>query len=242
MRSQEGQLAFPIRLPSLYTIPMIAAVIIICLGLLTVSVRVWRSFNKTRADFSITIEQRLEAVGKMNEVNWVVCGMMGSGKTFLAGSLSHALGLEHIEIDDFPSKEETVDFFSKQNPSEVWIGEANPWQIPAEVFRMVKIVVFMDFDNAVNYVRLLCRGFQRWREERFGWKAFRHHVWEMAIKDWCRIVYLHGKANREGWREKGISGLKSDEADFSCIRCISPAEVRVLVSRIENYGYKHRRI
>ena len=39
-----------------------------------------------------------------------------------------------------------------------WVAEAKPWQIPPEVWSKVGVILFLDYDNCVNYLRLLSRG------------------------------------------------------------------------------------
>lgn len=215
---------------------MSVIVIIFSIGILATAICVcgvlWHAFRKARTGYRSDIDRGIEAVFKTERGNWVVCGMMGSGKTHLSQKLSQQLGLDHIEIDNFSSKDGVVDYVDQLESSQGWIAEANPWQIPGEVFAKADAVIFLDFDNVVNYVRLFRRGFSRWKSDGSGLTAFHHHIWEKAIKDWCRIVFLHGKANRDGWRKKGISGLETDKVSFSCIRCISPAEVAILLNII----------
>jgi len=154
--------------------------------------------------------------------------MMGSGKSTLAAALSELLGTPHIEID-LISPEAAIHAAIEADPNNGWVAEANPWQIPPSIWSKADIVLILDYDNTVNYLRLLSRGFKRCRSSGSTWKAFREHVVEKAIKDWCLIVYLHGNSNRAGWRKHGIGGPEVDLSSAVIITCFSPAEVRILL-------------
>lgn len=155
--------------------------------------------------------------------------MMGSGKTTLARWLASTWDIPHIEIDHFRSRDDVVREITDVQGSG-WVAEANPWQVPPEVWNRADWIVFLDFDNIVNYWRLICRGLADWRSDGRLWSGFREHVIDGAIKDLCRIVYLYGEPNRDSWREKGMGGEACTHD--RCLRCISPAEVRSLCAEV----------
>lgn len=155
---------------------------------------------------------------------------MGSGKTTLAKWFSSAWGIPHIEIDHFRSRDDVIHHVTCDLPSG-WVAEANPWQIPREIWSEADWIIFLDFDNIVNYSRLLRRGLERWRSDGQTWNSFRKHVIDDAIRDLCRLVYLYGESNRDGWRSDGMSDDESCPSD-NCLRCISPAEVKLLCTNV----------
>jgi hypothetical protein len=153
--------------------------------------------------------------------------MMRSGKTSLAKRLATTWDIPHVEIDRFAVRDDLVHFTIALRSG--WVAEANPWQVPEEIWSHADWIVFLDFDNIVNYWRLIHRGLIRWTSSGRLWDGFRKHVIDDAIKDWCRIVYLYGEANRCDWRRNGISG-GDVRAQGRCLRCISPREVELLWS------------
>jgi len=158
----------------------------------------------------------------------VIGGMMGSGKTTLAKWLASAWDIPHVEIDHFTSRDDVVRHVTIALQSG-WVAEANPWQIPEEIWSRADWIVFLDFDNIVNYWRLIRRGLAKWRSGGQLWNGFREHVIDDAVKDLCRIVYLHGESNRDDWRRNGMGGGEACTHD-KYLRCISPAEVDLLCS------------
>ena len=153
---------------------------------------------------------------------------MGSGKTTVAKWLASAWNIPHVEIDHFTSREDVVRHLTIALRSG-WVAEANPWQVLEEIWRRADWIVCLDFDNIVNYWRLIRRGLAKWRSTGELWSGFRKHVIDDAIKDLCRIVYLHGESNRDEWRANGMGGGDVCTHD-RCFRCISPAEVKLLCS------------
>ena len=135
------------------------------------------------------------------------------------------MGVPHIEIDLFPSEEKIIEDITRANSG--WVAEANPWQIPAAISGQAAIVVFLDYDNVVNYVRLLIRGYQEWRVQGFTWAGFKQSIIHRTILDLGRIVYMYGKANRAGWRKEGLLG-DARSPSLGDVRCISPAELSAL--------------
>ena len=187
-----------------------------------------KSFTQVRLSFTRDAVQALGSNPPTRDTRWVVAGMMGCGKTTLAKWLASAWGIPHVEIDHFPSPEDVVQHVTVVLRSG-WVAEANPWQVPEEIWSRADWIVFLDFDNVVNYWRLIRRGLERWRSSGQLWNGFREYVVDDAIRDLSRIVYLHGEYNREGWRREGIGGPETCTRD-RCLRCISPAEVRSLCS------------
>ena len=162
---------------------------------------------------------------------------MGAGKSTFARSLAEGIGAPHIEIDLFgvPPSDATEQkvLEAVALARDGWVVEANPWQIPAPLAREAEAVVFLDYDDVVNYVRLLRRGCGRWLSQGMSWTGFKRFVVDEAVLDLGRIVYRYGQANRRGWREAGLLEV-IDPASTICIRCVSPAElglVRDLVTR-----------
>jgi len=153
--------------------------------------------------------------------------MMGSGKTSLARRLASTWNIPHVEIDRFASLEEVIRFTLALPAG--WVTEANPWQVPEEIWSHTDWTIFLDFDNAVNYWRLLQRGLARWASSGQLWNGFSKHIINDAFKDWYRLVYLYGEANRAGWRKNGMDG-GNIHAPARCLRCISPREVELLFS------------
>lgn len=197
--------------------------VIVCLGLLVVH----RSFVKVRTDFTEEVTQTLLGLDHTTHPNWVVCGMMGSGKTTFARAVAMKTGLPHVHIDRFPSKDAVVEAI-KNYEDKGWIAEANPWQIPDYVYEQATLIVFLDFDNAVNYVRLFLRYFKVWKEEGFSFSGFKRHIFHKCCMDLGRIVYLHGKANREKWRNQGLTSANVDTSRALLLRCVSPAELELV--------------
>jgi adenylate kinase family enzyme len=187
-----------------------------------------RSFAKVRHGFVDHLRQEL---GASSPRKWIVGGMMGSGKTTFSRSLADALGVPHIEIDVYgvPPSESTEAkvLEAVARAQRGWVAEANPWQIPAALAKEAEVVVFLDYDNIVSYLRLLRRGCGRWLSDGLSWAGFKHFVVDEAVLDLGRIVYRYGKANRNGWREAGLlEGI--DRASTICVRCVSPAELRLV--------------
>ena len=196
-------------------------------------VTVRRSFRKIGPGFMDSAVCALEERPFGRETGWVVSGMMGSGKSTLASSLASILDVPHIEIDQMHTAEEIITLTDSSSDTG-WVAEANPWQIPPEVWSKAGAILFLDFDNSVNYLRLLSRGVERWRSEGYTNQAFRHHIVEKAIKDWGRIVFLYGRKNREGWRENGIASPKAAISETAYITCTSPAEAQILLEHISS--------
>jgi hypothetical protein len=183
-----------------------------------------RSFLRVRATFQSDVQN----LPLNTPRKWVVGGMMGSGKTTFAKSIAKTLQVRHIHIDEYESSQAVLDAV-RTAIGDGWIAEANPWQIPEELGAEAEVVIFLDYDNIVNYVRLLSRGIKEWKEEQYSWDGFTNSVVGRAIKDLGRIVYLHGANNRRGWRENGLlPGVGADSPKY--IRCISPGELK----RVEN--------
>jgi hypothetical protein len=153
--------------------------------------------------------------------------MMGSGKTALAKRLASAWNIPHVEIDLFASKEE-VTRFTLGLPAG-WVAEANPWQVPQEIWRHADWAVFLDFENVVNYWRLLRRGLGKWAASGQWRSGFRKHILHDTFEDLGRLVYLYGEGNRARWRTNGMD-RGNIYAPANCFRCISPREVELLVS------------
>jgi adenylate kinase family enzyme len=196
-----------------------AVVIALLLGL-------QRPFGKVRSNFRQDAVQRL---GGGSYRRWVVGGMMGSGKTTFARSLSASLGLPHIEVDHFPSEDDLARRVSACSTG--WVVEANPWQIPPRVAAQGEAIVFLDYDNAVNYVRLLKRGWVEWKRQGFSVAGFKASIIDKALLDLGRIVYRYGKSNRQQWREKGLFP-NVDGSTVAYIRCESPAELSIVESLV----------
>ena len=79
----------------------------------------------------------------------------------------------------------------------------------------------------MNYERLLRRGCARWRSGGLSWAGFKRFVVDDNVLDLGRIVYRYGTTNRRGWREAGL--LKGiDPTSTICLRCVSPAELRLV--------------
>jgi adenylate kinase family enzyme len=187
-----------------------------------------KSFTQVRHGFTKDAVQALESNPPTKNTRWVIGGMMGSGKTTLAKWLASAWDIPHVEIDRFTSRDDVVHHVTIALRSG-WIAEANPWQVPEEIWSCADWIVFLDFDNIVNYWRLIRRGLSKWRSSGQRWNGFREHVIDDAIKDLCRIVYRHGESNRDDWRRNGMGGGETCTHD-RCLRCISPAEVKLLCS------------
>lgn len=186
-----------------------------------------KSFTKVRPDFARDTAQILTSKPPTQDTRWVIGGMMGSGKTSLAKRLASTWNIPHVEIDRFASPDEVV-LFTLALPAG-WVAEANPWQVPEEIWSHVDWIIFLDFDNVVNYWRLLHRGLAEWVSSGQLWNGFRKHIIHDTFKDLWRLDYLYGEANRAGWRRNGM-GSGNVCAPCGCLRCISPREVELLIS------------
>ena len=186
-----------------------------------------KPFTQVRPDFARGTAQIRAAAPPTQDTRWIIGGMMGSGKTSLAKRLAAAWNIPHVEIDRFASPEEVILY--TQALTAGWVTEANPWQIPDEVWRHADWTIFLDFDNVVNYWRLLHRGIATWAASGQLWNGFRKHIIHDALKDWSRLVYLYGEDNRAGWRKNGMDGGNIRE-QARRLRCISPREAELLFS------------
>jgi hypothetical protein len=185
-----------------------------------------RSFRKVRKTFRDEMSRKRCGAMVSRRPNWIVGGMMGSGKTTFARSVAESFGARHIEIDLYASEEAILKDIDSA-ASTGWVAEANPWQIPPSVVERAAVIIFLDYDNVVNYLRLLVRGYGRWRSRRLSWSGFKQHIVDEIILDLWRIVYRHGKTNRKGWREIGLfKGM--DVSSAVSLRCVSPAELQLL--------------
>ena len=193
--------------------------------------RLLQSFSRVRPDFALDTVQVLAELPPTPTTRWVIGGMMGSGKSWLAGRLAASWGIPHVEIDLFPSPEAITRSILALPAG--WVAEANPWQVPEAVWSCADWSIFLDFDNLVNYWRLLRRGLARWASSGQFWYGLRKHLLQDAFKDWYRLVYLYGESNRNGWRVNGMGG--SLTAPERCLRCISPREAELLVGLIESF-------
>lgn len=205
---------------------MIYAAILCAFVLIGTVIVILCAFSRVRDSFVTEVTQKLEA----SQANtWIIGGMMGSGKSTFARSLAGHLGVPHIEIDTYPSEEKILEDIAIAKSG--WIVEANPWQIPTTLSAQAAITVFLDYDNIVNYLRLLRRGFQEWKANGFSWAGFKRTMIRRTILDLGRIVYLHGKDNRRGWREHGL--LKDmNVSSVGYIRCVSPKELTILTDLV----------
>jgi hypothetical protein len=185
-----------------------------------------RSFTRVRGDFRESAARQLDAAPP---ARWIIGGMMGSGKTTFARSLAASLRVPHIEIDLHPSEDEIARQVGACAMG--WVAEANPWQIPPRIATQADALVFLDYDNVVNYVRLLGRGWQEWRRRRFSPAGFKAAIVDKALLDLGRIVYRYGRSNREKWRSAGLFA-EVDPATNACFRCVSPAELRILAELV----------
>jgi hypothetical protein len=125
---------------------------------LLVFLDVRRSFTRVRRGFCDDLQQRLRASSLRA---WIIGGMMGGGKSTFARSLADQIGVPHFEIDLYPTEGQALEEIALANDG--WVAEANPWQIPVALAKEADVIVFLDYDNVVNYVRLLLRGFQEWK-------------------------------------------------------------------------------
>jgi adenylate kinase family enzyme len=181
-----------------------------------------RSFTEVRRGFRDDLQQKLRASSLRT---WIIGGMMGGGKSTFARSLADQIGVPHFEIDLYPTEGNALEEVTRAKDG--WVTEANTWQIPVALAKEADVIVFLDYDNVVNYVRLLLRGYQEWRSKGFSWVGFKQSMVDRTILDLGRIVYRYGEANRKDWRQAGL--LKDmNLAATTYIRCISPAELRIL--------------
>ena len=205
-----------------YIFLVILIIIIALLALLN-------SFYRIREIFK---NELTNIINSTNHRKWIVGGMMGSGKTTFAHSLSKSIKIKHIEIDHYKSEEEILNAISKAS-EDGWVAEANPWQIPDSLSMQADVVIFLDYDNIVNYIRLLIRGLKQWRSNNYSLSSFKRVIIDYTILDLGRIVFMHGKDNRAGWRQNGLLN-NLDSSISKKIRCISPAELRMLEEIIKN--------
>jgi adenylate kinase family enzyme len=151
--------------------------------------------------------------------------MMGAGKSTFARSLAEHSSLPHFEIDLYQTDGKVLEDISVAKDG--WIAEANPWQIPVALAKEADVIVFLDYDNAVNYARLLMRGFVELKSQGFSLAGFNQLIINRTILDLGRIVFRFGVTNRKDWREEGL--LKDMNLSATIyVRCISPAEARIL--------------
>ncbi len=203
------------------------AAAILAIACLATLAKLRPSFTRVRPEFRSAASAGLSALAPRPGARWIVTGMMGSGKSTLAKTMSARWGQVHVQIDDL-SEEQVLDALNDRGSSEGWIAEANPWHIPTEAWEHAEMILFLDYDNAVNYVRLLSRSLTRWRSSGFSLRGFRHHVIDYALRTLCRIVYLHGEDNRRGWRDNGIAPADANTDRAILLRCVSPAETKLL--------------
>ena len=209
----------------IYVTIMIAVAILV-----SVCIRAWHAFFKVRKNF---LKEFNRAFVTNSPKTWLIGGMMGSGKTTFANRLAVNLGLKHIEIDRYTAENEILanEILAAVRAAEKtgWVAEANPWQIPQSVYDNADVIIFLDYDNSVNYIRLLIRGYKEWCSQNYSWSGFRESIVHRAIMDLGRIVYLYGKENRKGWREGGLfAGIDVSQQGVTYVRCISPAELNRL--------------
>jgi|EP01043_Picozoa_sp_COSAG02_P033379 shikimate kinase len=155
----------------------------------------------------------------------IIGGMMGSGKTTLAKELSNLLQLPHIPVDELYHlegateagewKESEMDMELRRRMDAAialsggWIVEANPWQVPTWVWDDLGTeVIWLDYDNMVNYVRLMGRAARTWWT---GQTATHDEAQDLTASFWSQvtncaelmmIVYRWGAENRSGWRSE----------------------------------------
>ena len=135
----------------IYATVMIAVSIVV-----SVCIRAWHAFFKVRNNF---LKEFNRDFVTNSPKTWLVGGMMGSGKTTVANRLAASLGLKHIEIDQYTAENEMLAAVRAAEKTG-WVAEANPWQIPQSVYAQADVIIFLDYDNSVNYIRLLIRGYQ----------------------------------------------------------------------------------
>jgi adenylate kinase family enzyme len=147
----------------------------------------------------------------------IVTGQIGCGKTTLAREISIRLGLTHLEIDGF-HKDANPKLAAARAASSIdggWVAEANVWQIPQAIWETADVVIFLDYSNAVHYLRILRRCFHKCLMKP-TWARIRDTV--SGEMDNAKIVYLYANKNREEWREHvGITNTATP-----VIRCASP--------------------
>ncbi len=155
----------------------------------------------------------------------IIGGMMGSGKTTLAKELSSLLQLPHIPVDELYHldgateagewKGSAMDIELRRRMDVAiarnngWIVEANPWQVPNWVWDNLDAeVIWLDYDNMVNYVHLTGRAAHTWWT---GQTAIHDEAQELTASLWSQlsncaelmmIVYKWGAENRSGWRSE----------------------------------------
>lgn len=216
---------------------MIYATVLIAVSILVgVCIRACHAFFKVRKNFLKEFNRDFVT----NSPNtWLIGGMMGSGKTTFANRLAVNLGLKHIEIDRYTAENEILAAVRAAEKTG-WVAEANPWQIPQSVYDKADVIIFLDYDNSVNYIRLLIRGYKEWCSQNYSWSGFRESIVRRAIMDLGRIVYLYGKENRKGWREGGLfAGI--DVSSVTYVRCLSPAELNRLERFVHDSWFSAKR-
>ena len=174
----------------------------------------------------------------------IIGGMMGSGKTTLAKELSSLLQLPHIPVDElyhldgatqvgeWKGSALDIELCRRMDAgiasSGGWIVEANPWQIPTWVWddRGAE-VIWLDYDNTVNYVQLVQRATRTWWT---GKTATHDDAQDLTAGFWSQltncaelltIVYKWGEENRSGWR--GEERFRPPRA----LRFVTPAELQL---------------
>ena len=179
----------------------------------------------------------------------IIGGMMGSGKTTLAKELSSLFHLPHIPVDELYHLEgatqagewrgSAMDIELRRRMDAAiacrggWIVEANPWQIPTWVWDdQGAEVLWLDYDNAVNYIQLVQRAARTWWT---GKTATHDDAQDLTASFWSQltncaelvtIVYKWGEENRSGWR---------DEERFRpprALRFTTPAELQLWVEGV----------
>lgn len=179
----------------------------------------------------------------------IVGGMMGSGKTTLARTLSSLLHLPHIAVDELYHLEGAkeagkwkgsamdIELLRRMDAAIAWSGgwivEANPWQIPTWVWDdQGTWVLWLDYDNTVNYLQLVQRATCTWWS---GQVAAHDEAQDLTPSFWSQfanclelmwIVYRWGAENRNGWRnEKRFQPPRA-------LRFSTPAELQLWVAAL----------
>ena len=177
----------------------------------------------------ITPDKAAETVLKQlsSDSRLIVTGQIGCGKTTLAKEISTRLGLTHLAIDDFHSDPDPKLSAAKAASSIVggWVAEANVWQIPQAIWETSDLAVFLDYANAVHYLRIIRRCF---RKCMMGptWVNIRRNISEELLH--IKIVYLYANKNRDGWHKRG--GIASSATPV--IRSTSPHATNKLLAHI----------